>query len=72
MATAVEPIGRMTPYGPEHLAILVFTVLIAVVLVILGRRIRGTAAEDRLLRALGWIMLIATVAWTIWGMLPSH
>lgn len=72
MATAAEPIGRMAPYGPEHLAILVFTVLIAGVLALLGRRIRGTAAEDRLLRALGWIMLIATVAWVIWGMLPGH
>lgn len=72
MRTAVEPIGKMTPYGPEHVAMLVFTACIAVVLVMLGRRIRGTAAEDRVLRALGWTMLIATVAWTIWGMLPGH
>jgi len=72
MDSAVEPIGRMTPYGVEHISIIIATVVIAVALVWLGRRIRGTVYEDRFLRIGGWIMLVVTIAWTIWGMLPGH
>src|SRR5690625_6144453 len=72
MDSAVEPIGRMTPYGVEHISIIIATVVIAVALVWLGRRIRGTVYEDRFLRIGGWIMLGVTIAWSIWGMLPGH
>ena len=72
MGNAVEPIGRMTPYGPEHLSVLGITVVVAITLVLLGRRIRGTEHEERVLRTLGWVMLGATVGWTIWGMLPGN
>ena len=72
MDSAVEPIGRMTPYGAEHLAVLGVTVVLAVVLVLVARRIRGTVHEDRLLRTAGWIMLAVTVLWTVWGMLPGQ
>lgn len=72
MGSAVEPSGRMTPYGTEHIAVLIITVLLAVVVVIVARRIRGTTHEDRFLRASGWVMLIVTLAWTAWGMLPGQ
>jgi|SRR5690625_14500 len=72
MDNAVEPIGRMTPYGAEHLGVLVLTVVLAVAVVIVGRRIRGTVLEDRYLTAAGWVMLAVTILWMAWGMLPSH
>ena len=72
MGTAVEPIGRMPPYGPEHLSILVLTMVASIAVVLVGRRIRGTAFEDRILRTGGWVMLIVTIAWTVWGMLPGN
>src|SRR5690625_7384889 len=72
MDNAVEPIGRMTPYGAEHLGVLVLTVMLAVAVVIVGRRIRGTVLEDRYHTAAGWVMLAVTILWMAWGMLPSH
>ena len=62
MGTAVEPIGRMPPYGPEHLSILVLTVVVSIAVVFVGRHLRGTDLEDRLLRIGGWIMLTVTIA----------
>jgi len=72
MGTAVEPIGRMPPYGPEHLSILLLTMVASIAVVLVGRRIRGTALEGRILRTGGWVMLIVTIAWTVWGMLPGN
>lgn len=72
MGNAIEPSGRMTPYGPEHIVMLVVTVVVAVLVVIVARRIRGTFREDHLLRTAGWVMLTVTLAWTIWGMLPGQ
>ena len=72
MDSAVEPIGRMTPYGPEHIAVLLVTVVLAVALVMVARRIRGGVQEDRLLRGAGWVMLAVTVLWTVWGMMPGQ
>lgn len=62
----------MTPYGPEHIVMLIVTVVVSVVLVVIARWIRGTSHEDRLLRTVGWIMLTVTLAWTGWGMLPGQ
>ena len=72
MGTAVEPIGRMPPYGPEHLSILALTVVASIAVVLVGRRIRGTALEERVLRTGGGVMLTVTIAWTVWGMLPGN
>lgn len=72
MDQAVEPSGRMTPYGPEHLAVLALTVMLTVVMVHVARRIRGTDIEDRILATFGWIMLWATVFWTVWGLTPGQ
>lgn len=72
MGNAVEPIGRMPQYGPEHLSILVLTIVVSIAVILVGRRIRGTDIEDRLLRIGGWIMLTVTIAWTVWGMLPGN
>ena len=72
MGNAVEPAGRMTPYGTEHILVLVLTVIVAVALVVWSRRIRGTVHEDRFLSIAGWTMLVITVVWTLWGMQPAQ
>lgn len=40
MGNAVEPSGCMTPYGPEHIVMLIVTVVVSVVLVVIARWIR--------------------------------
>lgn len=72
MSNAIEPSGRMVPYSVEHVAMLIVTVVVAIVVVLIARRIRETAKEDRFLRVGGWIMLTVTLAWTAWGMLPGQ
>ena len=72
MGNAVEPIGRMTPYGVEHIAVLIVTILTAVGLVWWIRRLRRAGTEDGFLRAAGWLMLTTTIAWMVWGMLPGN
>lgn len=62
----------MTPYGAEHITVLIVTIMLAVLCVMLARRISGTRHEDHVLRIAGWVMLTATVLWTLWGMLPAN
>lgn len=66
---APQPFARMQPYGIEHLSMLILALLCAVVLVRWARR----SPEVRVLASLrlaGWIMLVNSVLWTVWGMLP--
>ena len=70
--SSVEPIDRMTPYGSEHITVLIFTVFLSIVAIYLARRIRGTRSEDRILQIAGWIVLAVTVFWTLWGFLPGN
>ena len=72
MTRTVEPIGRMAPFGTEHLSMLLLTVLASIVVVLIGRRIRGTAHESTVLNATGWTLLSVTVLWTAWGMSPGQ
>lgn len=62
----------MTPYGPEHFTVLALTVVLAVVVVIAVRRIRGTDTERRVLSIAGWIILLGTIVWTLWGLTPGQ
>lgn len=71
-STEVEFVGRMPNYGAQHLSVLAFTAVAAVVLVLLARRVRGTPLEERALSVAGWIMLAATLTWVVWNLLPSH
>lgn len=68
----MDPISRMAPYGAAHIAALLTTVLLAIVLVYVARRLRGTATEGRSLTVAGAVMLAATVLWMIWNMLPMN
>lgn len=64
--------GRMTPYGIEHLSMLAVIVVVGILAVIHARRVRGTPAEHRLTRAAGWLLLVVSVLWTGWGLLPQN
>lgn len=72
MLASVDVVGRMSPYGLEHVAALAFTVAAGILLVALARRSRGTRHEDRALTIAGWIMLAAALAWMTWNLLPGN
>lgn len=63
-------IGSMPAYGGQHLAVLAVIVAAGAVLVPLARRLRGTALEDRLVRGTGWLLLLVSLSWTLWGLWP--
>ncbi|MGP9538799.1 YwaF family protein [Brachybacterium sp. AOP43-C2-M15] len=62
-------LGHMPAYGGTHLAVLALLVLVAVLLV---RRARRSAVErvDRALRLVGWVLLVNSALWTLWGFMP--
>lgn len=64
--------ARMPAYGTAHLAVLAVIAVVCVVAVVLGRRTRGSLAEQRLTAATGWVVLAVFVAWTAWGLLPAN
>ncbi len=71
MYPAVDPIGRMPPFGAEHLVVLAVLAALTVALPLLARRAdRGVV--ERWCATAGWALLAATVLWTAWGMLPAH
>ncbi|MGO3146761.1 MAG: YwaF family protein [Leucobacter sp.] len=72
LVVSEQLVGHMTPYGGAHYAALAFTVVAAIGLVIGARKIRGTPREDRALTIAGWIMLLATLAWMGWNILPGN
>lgn len=63
------PLGHMPAYGPTHLIVLVLLGVAAVLLVTWARR-SAPALVDRALRATGWVLLVNSVLWTLWGFTP--
>lgn len=61
-----------SPYGWSHWVVLALTVAGAVVLVLLGRRHRGTRTAERFSRALGAVLLGGAVLSLLWGLLPAN
>lgn len=72
MMAATLPIARMQPYGIEHALVLALTAVLIVALPIAVRRAKDAARVERWLRRAGWAMLIATLLWLAWGMLPAN
>jgi hypothetical integral membrane protein (TIGR02206 family) len=72
MFLAHEPVGRLAPYGAEHIAVLVATVVITALALAAVRRARDVRAVERWLARAGWALLAVTLAWTAWWMLPAH
>lgn len=63
---------RMTPYGPEHVGVLVLLVVVAAVWIWWARRNRGSEIERRLSRTVGWVSLMLAILWTLWAFLPQN
>ena len=59
----------MTPYGLEHVGMLVLLALASIVLVLLTRRAEP-ATVDRWLRRAGWMLLANSLLWLLWGLMP--
>lgn len=66
------PLQVYEPYGVSHWAMLALTVIGAVLLVLLGRRHRDTAAADRFARTFGITLWVVTGVWLIWNLLPAN
>lgn len=65
----VESIGAMPAYGTAHLWMLALTAAATVAVVPVCRRLRH---EYRVTRAAGWALLVLTVAWTGFWLLPGN
>src|SRR3954454_16523996 len=69
----MEVVGdSFVPYGPGHWLMLAFTVVGAVVLLLVGRRLRGSPALRRLSRVLGVVLFVITCANLAVGFLPGQ
>ena len=62
-------LGHMPAYGAAHGSMLVLLVVAAVVLVRWARR-GEPARVERVLRSAGWVLLINSALWTLWGVMP--
>lgn len=59
-------------FGGVHLSILGATVLLAAAVIIGGRQLRSAAAEKTLTSSAGWVLLLVSLAWMIWGLFPAN
>jgi hypothetical integral membrane protein (TIGR02206 family) len=68
----MEVVGdSFVPYGPGHWLMLIVTVVGAVALLLIGRRLRGTPAVRTLSRVLGVVLFVITCANLAVGFLPG-
>lgn len=65
-------LGRMPPYGTEHVAMLVVLVAAAAAAVIWARRSGLTPRTERILSVAGWAYLVLSLAWSTWDLLPQN
>lgn len=66
---APPPLGHMPAYGIAHLSMLALLVVSASALVLWARR-SPARSVDRTLRIAGWVLLVNSVLWTLWGLMP--
>ncbi|MFD5821580.1 TIGR02206 family membrane protein [Nesterenkonia xinjiangensis] len=59
-------------FGARHLALLGLAAALAVVVVVAARRLRGRDAERPVTTTCGWVLLVASLAWMGWWMLPEN
>ncbi|MDO5663227.1 MAG: TIGR02206 family membrane protein [Brachybacterium sp.] len=64
--------GMMPSYGPAHVAALIVIAVGGVCAVVLGRRMRGSEREPAVRAAAGWTLLVITLAWLGWGLVPQN
>lgn len=74
----MEPVNLLqagrtfSPYGPSHWAILTMIAVVALVLVRLGRRLRGTEAGEIFARTFAVVIVVFAVAMLVHELLPSQ
>lgn len=61
-----------TVFGALHLAILGLTVLLSLITLWGARRLRGSAWETVATRTAGWVLLMVSLVWMVWNMLPAN
>ncbi|WP_150461811.1 YwaF family protein [Nesterenkonia ebinurensis] len=59
-------------FDAVHCALLAATSVLSVLVVWATRRARGTNALDKWLRCSGWVLLICSVLYTVWLLLPGN
>lgn len=69
MLLAEGSLGHMPTYGGVHLSMLVLIVAATAATVVWVRR-TDPAQVDRVLRAAGWLLLVNSIFWTLWGFMP--
>lgn len=71
LAAGVPEIGRMAPYGIEHVAVLAAILVACLVLVPVARRYGSTPLGRGAVTACGWLLLASSLFTTALGLLPS-
>lgn len=72
MATVIASAPGPALFGGVHASLLGLSVLLGVFAVLGARRIRGTALEVPVTRIAGWALLLFSVGWLVWGLLPEN
>jgi hypothetical integral membrane protein (TIGR02206 family) len=62
----------MQPYGPDHFLVLGVTAALIVAAPLAVHRARDTRRTERLIALAGWALLVLTLLWLGWGLLPAH
>lgn len=62
----------MPLFGGLHAIMLVLTAVLCVLCVWVARRIRETQAQFSVTRTAGWALLVLSLGWMGWGMLPAN
>lgn len=65
-------IERPELFGGVHLATLGLTVILTVLVIMAGRRLRETQTAQVLTQGAGWLLLAASIMWMAWGLLPDN
>ena len=65
----MEIIGRMPPYGIQHITMLLLITAVSAALLIWVRRTERQTV-DRVLRIAGWVLLANSIFWILWGFTP--
>lgn len=69
---AAPALGAMEMYGDAHVAALIGIAFVALVLTVAARRRRTAPGTEVLVTISGAALLLITLAWTTWGLLPGH
>lgn len=72
MATVIAQVQTPELFGGAHLSILGFAALLGVVSVLTAMRLRGSSAESTFTQIAGWALLLASLAYLGWGLLPGN